>query len=97
MAHGEKIREETGEVVATDGNVARVRVERGDGCTSCEHEHSCGMYGKGEMVLVATNRVGAKPGEKVRVALTTIGQIKASCILYLVPLVGLLIGVFVAS
>lgn len=89
------LRQEVGEVVATAGMSAEVRVERSGGCSSCANEATCGMYGKAEMIVTASNPLGARPGQKVRISMKTVGAIKASFILYLVPLAGLLVGMFV--
>lgn len=88
------MRQEVGEVVSVNGRSARVRIERNSGCSSCSNEATCGMYGKGEMVITVSNSLGARPGQRVRVATKNIGQVRASVLLYLIPLCALLTGMF---
>lgn len=92
MAH---IREEEGEVIAVEGNQAKVRVRRSPACDSCSTRKTCGLLGEGETVLTALNTVGASKGQRVRVSLKVEGEVKASFILYLVPLAGLVAGALI--
>ncbi|MDO9462404.1 MAG: SoxR reducing system RseC family protein [Deltaproteobacteria bacterium] len=92
MAH---IREEEGEVIAVEGNQAKIRVRRSQTCDSCSSSSSCGWFGKDEMVLTALNSAGASKGQKVRVSFKVEGQVKASFILYLIPVVGLVTGALI--
>lgn len=92
MAH---IREEEGEVIAVEGNQAKVRVMRSPACDSCSTHKTCGLLGEGETVLTALNTVGASKGQRVRVSLKVEGEVKASFILYLVPLAGLVAGALI--
>lgn len=92
MAH---IREEEGEVIAVEGNQAKVRVIRSPACDSCSTRKTCGLLGEGETVLTALNTVGATKGQRVRVSLKVEGGVKASFILYLVPLAGLVAGALI--
>ncbi|MDI6789107.1 MAG: SoxR reducing system RseC family protein [Thermodesulfobacteriota bacterium] len=92
MAH---IREEEGEVIAVEGNQAKVRIRRSPACDSCSSSSSCGLLGKGEMVLTALNPIGASEGQKVDVSFKVEGGVKASFILYLIPVVGLVAGALI--
>ena len=89
MAH---IREEEGEVIALEGKQAKVRIKCSSACDSCSSHKTCGLLGEGEMVLTALNSVGASKGERVRISLRVEGEVKASFILYIVPLAGLIAG-----
>jgi len=90
-----RIREEEGEVIAVEGKQAKVRIKCSPACDSCSSHKTCGLLGEGEMVLTALNSVGASRGERVRVSLKVEGEVKASFILYLVPLVGLVAGALI--
>lgn len=90
-----RIREEEGEVIAVEGNQAKVRVRRSPTCDSCSSNATCGLLGEGEVVLTALNTVGASKGQRVRVSLKVEGEVKASFILYLVPLAGLVAGALI--
>lgn len=92
MAH---IREEEGEVIAVEGNQAKIRIRRSQACDSCSTRETCGLLGEGETVLTALNTVGASKGQRVRVSLKVEGGVKASFILYLVPLAGLVAGALI--
>ncbi|MEW6327969.1 MAG: SoxR reducing system RseC family protein [Thermodesulfobacteriota bacterium] len=90
-----RIREEEGEVIAVEGNRAKVRIKRSPACDSCSTRETCGLLGEGETVLTALNTVGASKGQRVRVSLKVEGEVKASFILYLVPLAGLVAGALI--
>lgn len=92
MAH---IREEEGEVIAVEGNQAKIRVRRSPACDSCSSAGTCGLVGKDEMVLTALNPIGASEGQKVGVSFKVEDQVKASFILYLIPVVGLVTGALI--
>lgn len=90
-----RIREEQGEVIAVDGDRAKVKIRRSPACESCSGERMCGLFGKDETVITAQNRVGAYKGQRVCVSFKVEGEVKASFILYLVPLAGLVAGALI--
>lgn len=82
---------EIGEITDVDRGVATVRIQRNPSCGSCT---ACGM-GKNqkEMFLKVSNDLGAGLGDWVELDLEAVSLLKASAIVYLIPLIGLIIGV----
>ena len=83
-----------GLVTWTDGVNAKVRFLRSSQCAHCG---ACLTAGEGEMEVDLENAVGAKVGDRVRVALAPKRVVQASLLAYAVPLVLLLLGVWVGS
>ncbi|MBI5191487.1 MAG: SoxR reducing system RseC family protein [Nitrospirae bacterium] len=82
--------EEEGTVVETTGNTARVMMKPGAGCEGCK-SGSCKVAG-GERILDADNPVGAKAGQDVLLDIGGGAFLKASFIVYMVPVIALFIG-----
>lgn len=86
--------EEQGVVIDVKGNTAFVKTERATSCESCVSRHTCqGIVGTNEVIIEAENSAHAKFGDKVVVMVGTSTLLKASFILYLGPLAGLILGV----
>lgn len=79
---------ETGLVIGNKGRQATVRIKRQK---ACEH---CGMCKKGQegMELTLDNSLNAVPGDRVEIAMGDRMVLKASAIVYAIPLLFLLIG-----
>ncbi len=92
-----RVREEQGVVIAVDGDRAKVKIRRSPACAGCSDERMCGLFGKDETVLTAQNQVGACNGQKVCVSFKVEGEVKASLILYLFPLVALVVGALIGN
>ncbi|HDQ40527.1 MAG TPA: hypothetical protein ENN39_05790 [Desulfonatronum sp.] len=90
-------RSELGEVVSLQGRTARVKMKRSSQCSSCSCAGLCSPFGKEWMVLTAMNDVGAAIGQKVRIRYNVEGEVKASFILYIIPMIALLIGAGVGT
>ena len=77
----------------SDGR-ARIKVPRTSGCGSCSDHQGCSgdPLGSDSMVVVAQNRSGARKGQQVVVEYLSPSSNKAMAVLYLIPLVGLLLG-----
>lgn len=90
--------EESGIVVAVDGQSAEVETRRQGACGSCSANGACGTsllaryLGRRPSVLRAQNLVGAAPGDLVVVGVSEDGLVRASLAAYLVPLLGLMAG-----
>lgn len=84
--------EQIGQVVEIIGEKAKVLVKRHDVCSNCG---GCGisLSGKGENYLEALNTVNAAVGQTVRVASDTGQVLKASFVVYIVPVLSLLAGI----
>ena len=80
----------TGEVIQAEGETLSVCFSR---LQSCEN---CGMCGSGkDSVLVLTGK--AKVGDMVEVEMPDAKVLKASIVTYLIPLIGLVIGLVTGS
>lgn len=87
---------ETGTVVVNKEQGTVVRVRRGDACASCGAGCACATDGQVQMMeVVAQNLIGAEPGDRVEVALTTGTLLSLSALTYLFPLAFLFLGAFV--
>jgi positive regulator of sigma E activity len=83
--------------VGKDGH-AQVVTDRKDACAGCGAKHCCVSFGLNpEMVVKAQNRVGAKVGDFVSVSVDSGTVIKGAATLYLIPVVGLVLGVLMAD
>lgn len=88
---------------AGEGQKVKVKTQRESACSSCELKSGCGQGalakiagGKG-VELELENRFGAKPGDIVLVAIPEHGLLKASVLMFLFPLLGMLAGAIVAA
>ncbi len=86
--------EEYGTVVERKGkSVAAVLCKKS---SMCEHCASAGLCHMGDdnrsMVVDAQNALGAEVGDKVKIVTSTKSFLQSSFILYIVPLIGLVIG-----
>ena len=77
--------EEEGIVVEIDGDFAKVAIVSKSACEKCSASSMCHPPGDGEY-LEASNPLGAKKGQKVKVALAPQVYLKASIILYGIPM-----------
>jgi len=90
--------EETGQVIEIRGNYAWVESERSSTCGSCAVRQGCGtsaiarVLGPRRVRLRVLNRIHARVGEEVVVGITETGLLRGSLAVYLVPLLGLLLG-----
>ena len=92
--------EHLGIVVETiSADEASVTVDRKDACGGCESSASgCKTCLAGaKLEGRVTNRVGAKPGDLVKVHLASDNLFIGAAILYLLPVVALLCGAFVGA
>jgi sigma-E factor negative regulatory protein RseC len=84
--------EQIGQIVEVSGDKAKVLVRRHDVCSKCG---GCGisLSGKGENYMDALNTVNAAVGQTVRVTSDTGQVLKASFVVYIVPVLFLLAGI----
>ncbi len=90
-----------GMVLQTEpGGWARVSTDRKGACGGCEsHPSACAscLTGVQKMESRVANPVGACAGDMVKVHLASENLFMGAAILYLVPIIGLLIGVFTSA
>jgi sigma-E factor negative regulatory protein RseC len=77
--------EEEGIVIETQGATAKVQIEKKSACESCSAAHIC--HPLEHDYLDAVNTIGAAKGQKVKVVVQPEQYLRASIILYGVPLI----------
>jgi sigma-E factor negative regulatory protein RseC len=83
--------EEEGIVIETTGNLAKVSILAKNACEKCASSEVCHPQGE-DSFMEASNPLGAKKGQKVKVVVAPQVYLKASIILYGIPMT-----VFVAA
>jgi len=84
---------EEGIVIRADGGSAIVKATKTDACKACTARGSCHVMGGGrEMEISAFNPVGAEVDDHVLLSFDTSSLLKASFLLYIVPVFALLAG-----
>jgi sigma-E factor negative regulatory protein RseC len=82
--------QEQGIVIQSTAGRAQVRIERTESCEGC---HGCLYQDSGHfMVADVVDRVGTSPGDRVRLETEAASPVKASLLLFGVPLVALFAG-----
>ncbi|MBF0193767.1 MAG: SoxR reducing system RseC family protein [Magnetococcales bacterium] len=86
-------------VIAVDGNYAMVSSQRKRACGSCHAEASCSVLSGGgtkhDTQIRAMNPVGALVGQRVELEISEKQFLKASFLVYVLPIISLLFfGVF---
>lgn len=81
-----------GQVVEAHGDTVLVRFKRTKACGECK---MCASFGSDEAMVEVENRLSAKVGDKVELALHSASMLKASFIVYVIPLLALLSGVLI--
>ncbi|MBD3336768.1 MAG: hypothetical protein GF355_14745 [Candidatus Eisenbacteria bacterium] len=85
------------------GDRALVSIHRAEACHSCSAQSACVALGgrTREMRLEVANTVGARPGDRVRLALAEADVVTASLLVYMLPaatlVAGALIGYWLAQ
>jgi len=82
---------ETGIVNRVEKNIAWVTMMKGEQCSGCT---VCKTFGQGSVELLAINGVAAKPGDRVEVEIDPKQVVKHSAVVFLLPVVGLILGYF---
>ncbi len=85
--------EEEGRVTAVDGNYAYVAARPSSACEGCSQKGMCHVLGgSGDMIIKAVNDVRAGIGDSVVVAVSSRTFLKASALIYLLPVAALIAG-----
>lgn len=94
---------ETGTVISVSGDEAWVQTIRESACQSCKARHGCGQKalagltsGQSRQIRVA-NTLQAKPGDQVTVAIEESALLKASLLVYALPLLLMVIATALAG
>ncbi len=80
---------EQGKVIELKENIAKVSMQRHEACKDC---HACDMGKSQEMILTAKALCEVKIGDNVEVHLENKDFLKATSIMYGIPLITLVIG-----
>jgi len=73
--------------------IAMVQCVKNSSCQHCPSSGSCNMGSDGEsMVVEAYNQAGGQVDDRVKVVTSTKNFLQSSFLLYIVPIIGLLIG-----
>jgi len=88
--------EQVGQVVAVDGDIATVVVRRHDVCGKCG---ACGavLSGGGANYVLARNMANAQVGQSVKMVTDTGKVLKASFVVYIIPILALLAGIWLGQ
>jgi len=90
--------EETGIVESVEGDWVWVETQAKGACSSCGHRDHCQMIEGGDRMLVkARNDVHAKKGDEIEFFISPKMKIKCVTMVYMVPVLGLMVGAFSAS
>ena len=91
--------EEFGTIVELKGKqTAVVLCQRNSACDHCPSSGACQLGDDSETMLVeALNPIGAKTGDRVKIATSTKHFLQSSFMLYIVPIIGLLIGALIGQ
>jgi len=90
--------EEAGFVLRVEGELAIVKTKRSTMCDGCGSGGFCRALGGGSDVEVAArNEAGAKVGDEVRVTVPPKTFLKASFLVYMVPVAALIVGALLGS
>lgn len=87
---------EQGVVIDLKGDQAKVQMEESPACESCPGRGCCNaigsLFGKKVRVMEALNQQGARVGQQVVVSFKSEEVHKASLIMFIIPVIGLLAG-----
>lgn len=95
--------EETGVVVDIRGDWAVVEPSQRTACSSCSVSGGCGtsslarLFGRRRQQHYAHNPLHAKPGDQVVMGLEEKALLTGSVLMYLVPLIGMILGAILFS
>jgi sigma-E factor negative regulatory protein RseC len=87
--------EEEGIVSEVEGSIARVAIVKKSACEQCAASGVC--HPDDEDLMEASNPLGAKKGQKVKVVVAPQLYLKASIILYGIPMAVFIAGAIVAK
>jgi sigma-E factor negative regulatory protein RseC len=87
-----------GRIIKSEQGYAHVISEKNDACGGCSSVKNCGTRMVASKVVTRVrNPVHAKEGDTVIVSLATNTFLKGAALLYLVPVIGLILGAFAGS
>lgn len=89
---------EHGIVTKVDSETAWIKTTKTSACKSCSARSSCNVMGGGkEMEVKAINDAKAKVGQKVVISFETSPLLKATFLLYVLPIIFLIAGALIGQ
>jgi sigma-E factor negative regulatory protein RseC len=89
---------EKGIVTKIDSTTAWVKTTKTDACEACSARNSCNAMGGGkEMEVEVINYAGAKVGDKVVLSFETSPLLKATFLIYVLPILVMIAGAFIGQ
>ncbi|MDC1286264.1 SoxR reducing system RseC family protein [Gammaproteobacteria bacterium] len=94
---------ETAVVTRRDGDRVELELQRSSACDHCELNQGCGtgalsrLFGRRSRPLIIKTDRDCKPGDRVLLELPESALVRASLLLYGLPLLGLLLGGLLAA
>jgi len=90
--------EEGGVVLRVEGEMAIVKTQRSSMCDGCLSGGFCeALVGNSDMEVAARNVAGAEVGDEVRVTVASKTFLKASFLVYMVPVTALILGILLGT
>lgn len=83
---------EEGVVEKTFNREALVRIQRTSSCEGCSSRGACRVISERDMMVQVANPPGAKAGDRVEIRVPTGSLLKASLLVYVLPVAALLVG-----
>jgi sigma-E factor negative regulatory protein RseC len=84
--------EEVGKVVEVSGDTVKVELEASEKCGHCGANIMCHADSDGKAHVMATNREGAKLGDRVKIEVAPGISVLAAFLLFVVPIAAFFIG-----
>ena len=90
-------------VTRCNGKQVELELQRGSACAGCELSQGCGtgalgrLLGKRSKPLVIETEHDLKPGDRLQLGLSETALVKASLIVYGLPLLGMIVAGLLAS
>lgn len=88
---GTKMNSETGMVVEAQNEIVTVQMKRASACSRCG---ACKIWNEQEVLIEAVNKLGAEPGDRVRLDMEAGIFWKALAVLYGLPFTFMMVGFF---
>ncbi|MBI5044064.1 MAG: SoxR reducing system RseC family protein [Nitrospirae bacterium] len=89
--------EEEGIVIQTFDDKAKVKTIRSSACEGCASASFCHPEKGTEMIMEVVNNIHAKVGERVKIGLKPGVYLKASFLVYMVPIIIFIIGAIIGK
>ncbi len=73
---------------------ARIRIKRSSSCSSCESRGVCHTLNDREATIEVENHLHARVGDRVEISMPTQSLLRASLLVYILPIVTLIFGAY---